>query len=175
MPMEERIKLFEKLSASIQAEIRGVLEAQILIIAGYLDQWPRQDWEDEGYPLMGHWTRRLVNRYYSPDKVDRKMESEDMGPWIANLVAGYILEELLPLYGENLTGIAARIQQNVPDFSETLMMKLENSGSTRNSWIEGRIFAERTGLDVQRILEGTVVGQYLDRMSWRKVWSRDVV
>lgn len=164
MPMQEQIKMFEKQPSTIQVNIRDVLERTMLKGAGYLDQWPPEIGEVGGYPLMGQETIDWIHEYYSPDKVDHKMEQEDMRGWIGGLAAGYLLDFLLPTNAwsePKLEDVAAAIGGYNGSFIDFLQTELENSGSTDELFKESRMFAARIGLNVNKILEGTVVDDYL--------------
>lgn len=168
MPLEARIKLFEKQPAATQAEIRHVLETEIMRIIGYLDEWPLQPGGLGESSLMGRKTRDWIDSYYSPERFDRKMKPERMGVWIARLAAGYILDTLLPAHPSRaayLQLIAGQIREDNLSFRDALDEELRESGSTDGWWKESREFAERIGLDMGRVLKDSPVEEYLDKLS----------
>lgn len=169
MPMQEQIEMFEKQPATIQVNIRDVLERTMLEAVGYLARWEPEIGE---VPLMGQETMHWIREYYGPDKVDHKMKREDMRGWIGGLAAGYLLDFLLSTVAwsePNLENIAAAIAEYSGSFADVLQTELENSGSTDEWFKESRMFAACIGLNVGKLLEGTVVEDYLETLKEQNV------
>lgn len=168
MPLETCLWLYERQTPVIQANIRDVLETKIIFVMRVLDALPLEPGELGDHSLMGQETRDWITRYYSPKNVGRKIKMDSMGQWISKLAAGYILDVLLPAQpwlGPDLLDIAENIRFENGFFMDVLAKEFTVSGSTDELWKKSRDFTELIGLNLGRLLEGTEVGEYLDRIT----------
>ena len=154
--MERRIELFEWQPQAIQREIREFLEGGVIQVLNCLNA------DDRYHTMLGHVTCFWIEAYLKLPETDRKLERASMGPWIANLVAGYILEDVPQhLIYHGAESIAYAIHSDAGWFGEALELELEHQGHCDKLWKEGRDFAKRIGFDHFKILRGTVVGIHL--------------
>ena len=160
-PMEERIALFERQPPAIQAEIRSTLKQEILLLIGALNQGEHAEFGEVFAPIMGPQVAVWIECYFGPDKVDWKMEKDQMKPWIAKLAIGHILAVMLQYLGNCPKWVAQLIRAEDTWFADALRLELENSGSTDGFWKEERGFIERIGFDWTCVLKDTAVERYL--------------
>ena len=166
LPMKERISLYGNQPAAIQSQIRNMLEMEVVSIINFFDTRSEVAYPGLAHPLMGKGTAYWIALYFSPKKVGAKMEPDQMGPWLANLLIGYILNCLLPNILLDCASIADLLERQNVRFCHALMMELDNTGATDLLWQEDREFAKVIGFDIFLILKGTLAEVFL-----KKIWG----
>ncbi|KAL6721480.1 hypothetical protein ACLMJK_000584 [Lecanora helva] len=164
IPLESRCALFDAQAPCIKTEIRITLQNVVLEVMMYLENLQRMAGARSCF-LMGHETAVWIQTYFSPEKVDQKMELASMGSWIAKLATGYILGYILEYLGDmEYNEIADIIRADVFIFGDALDDELENSGSTDKYWRYEQDFANHIGFDWSIILKDTPVESCLEYM-----------
>lgn len=70
-----------------------------------------------------------------------------------------------PWHGVDLLNIAESIRFENGFFNDVLAREFMISGSTDRLWKKSREFVDLIALDLSRILEGTAVAEYLDKLT----------